>query len=166
MTKRIAALLIAVIIPITLIFTGCGSTQLTTQEYYDQLYADFKEYVADLKEVSEIQTSAPSVSTLQSQKEKAEEICEKAEKTLDKFTKMNPPSQFADKHKKLVSAVELEKKFVKATAKIFTAGSESELLEYTNEAEKIFDGISEEQQFATIFMELFLEVKSELEGEQ
>ena len=158
MTKRITALLIAVLFPITFIFSGCGK-QLTAQEYSEQLYSTFKQYLADLTEVSGIQAGT-SVSEIQSQREKAKELCEKAEKTLDEFAKMTPPSQFADRHKKLISAVGLEKDFLKVTAKIFTASSADELSKYTKEAEAFFDGTPEEQQFAAVFLELFKEVQS------
>lgn len=162
MTKRITALLIAVIIPFTVIFTGCGSKQLTTKEYYDELYATFKEYVADLKEVSTMQAKATTLAEVQSQLGKAKDICGKAGKTLDKFVKMKPPSQFADKHKKLLSAVDLEKKFVNTVEKAFSSKSADELAKYTKEAEAVFDNIPSEQQFAAVFKDLLLEVKGAL----
>lgn len=157
MTKRIASLLAATLIPIALIFTGCGK-RLTEREYFDELYATFKQYSSDMRNIGSLQTNV-SVSELKGQLDRAKELCKTAEKTLDGFMKMNPPSQFDDKHKKLTSAVKLEKDFLKATEKIFTATSEEELSKYTKEAEAVFDGIPEEQQFAAVFLELFLEVK-------
>lgn len=166
MTKRITALLVAVIVPIMLIFTGCGSKQLTVKEYYDELYADYKQYVADLKEITTLQTDAKTIAAVQSQLKKATEICEKAEKTLDKFADINPPSEFADKHKKLLSAVELEKKFLKATAKVFTAKNENELVQYTKDVEAVFNGTPTDKQFASVFMDLILEAKAAADKEK
>lgn len=160
MTKRITALLIAVIIPFTVLFTGCSSKQLTPKEYYDELYATFKEYAADLKEVSAMQAKATTLAEVQAQLGKAKEICGKAGKTLDKFGKMKPPSQFADKHKKLLSAVDLEKKFINAAEKVFNSKSIDELAKYTKEAEAVFDNVPSDQQFAAVFMNLLLEVKA------
>lgn len=160
MTKRLTAFLIAVIIPFTVLFTGCGSKQLTPKEYYDELYATFKEYVADLKEVSALQAKAKTLAEVQAQLSKAKDICGKAGKTLDKFGKMKPPSQFSDKHKKLLSAVDLEKKFVSTVEKAFNSKTVDELVKYTKEAETVFDNIPSEQQFAAVFMDLLLEVKA------
>lgn len=159
--KRVAVLLIAVLLPITLIFSGCGK-ELTAQEYSDQLVSAFKQYAADLSEINTIQSGAGTVSELQDQQKKAKEICEKAEKTLNEFKKMKPPSQFADKHKKLISAVELEKDFLKATAKLFTASSAEEISSYTEDIEAVFSGTPEEQQFGAVFMDLFRDVQNAL----
>lgn len=160
-SKRIAVLILTVLLPIMLIVTGCGQKkELTTQEYYDQLYDNFKQYIADLQEIDGIQTSVSTVNELQDQLQKATEICEKAEKTLDNFIKMAPPSRFADKHKTLVSAVELEKKFVKAAQKIFTAKTADELEQYKNEAESIFADVPNEQQFTGVLAKLLPEVKA------
>ncbi len=166
MTKRIIALLIAVIIPAAMIFTGCSSKQLTTQEYYDQLYANFKEYAAELKEITTIQTNVKTIDDVQKMLNKANDTCGKADAVLDKFSKMNPPSQFADKHKKLLSAIETEKKFISTVKKIFTSKSLSELSQYTNEAQSVFNGIPEKQQFAAVFMDLILEAKAAADKEK
>lgn len=136
--------------------------QLTPQEYYDELYATFKEYVADLKEVTELQTKVKTIADVQSLFSKSKEICEKAEKTLNKFAKMNPPSQFADKHKKLLSAVDTEKKFINAVMKVFTSKSLDELAKNTKEATEITTNVSAENQFAAVCASLILEVKRSL----
>lgn len=162
MTKRITALLIAVIIPFTVILTGCGSKQLTPKEYYDELYATFKEYAADLKEVSALREKSKNLAEVQAQLSKAKELCGKAGKTLDKFGKMKPPSQFADKHKKLLAAVDLEKNFVNTVEKAFSSKSVDELAKYTKEAEAVFDNVPSDQQFPAVFMDLLLEVKAAL----
>lgn len=164
MTKRITVLFAAVLLPILLIVTGCGAAkELTVQEYYDRLYDNFKQYVSDLQEIGEIETSVSSVDDLKDKLQRAREICEKADKTLDNFVNMAPPSHFAEKHKTLVSAVRLEKEFVKAAEKIFTASSADELEQYKTEAEAIFHNVPEEQQFAGVFADLILEVKAAAE---
>lgn len=164
MTKRITALLLAVLLPIAFILTGCGSKELTVQEYSDQLYSTFKQYSDDLRNIGSLETNV-GVSELQSQLNKAKELCETAEQTLDSFINMSPPSQFADNHKKLTAAVEDEKSFLQAVEKIFTSASADELSKNTQEAETFYDKIPEEQQFASIFLELFLEVQSALEDQ-
>ena len=159
MTKRIAALLVAVLFPITLIFTGCGK-QLTEQEYFDGLYANFKEYLAAMEEIETVQTDVSSSQEIMLEQTKATEICKKAEQALDKFNKLNPPDSFADKHKTLLSAVELEKEFVRAAQKVLTARTPAEYEQYSLEASMVFADIPVEQQFAAVFAELLLEVQS------
>lgn len=160
MLKRITALLIMVIIPITLIFTGCGK-RLTEEEYHDELYTDFKEYAAVLNEIETIQANVTSSQEIMLEQTKATEVCEKAEKALEKFEKMNPPDGFTEKHKTLLKAVELEKKFVNASEKVLTARTPFELEEYATEAAMIFAGTPEDQQFAAVLSDLLLDLKAE-----
>lgn len=160
MTKRITALLIAVIIPIMTIFTGCSSKPLTPKEYYDELYTAFKEYVAELKEVTTLQTNVKTIEDVQTQLSKAKDICTNAEKALDKFSRLNPPEQFADKHKKLLTAVDTEKKLIKAMGKVFTAKSLSDLAQFTKDVQAVTSGVPTDQQFAAVFKDLILEVKA------
>lgn len=163
MTKRVTVLLAAVLIPIMLLVTGCGkNNELSMQEYYDRLRGDFKQYIDDLKEVGDLQTSVDSVDDLKAQQQKAKELCEKAEKTLDDVIKMTPPSHFAEKHKTLVSAAELEKRFLQATEKVFTATTSDELEKYLNETEAVFKNVPMERQFAGVITDLLLEVKEKL----
>lgn len=162
LTKRFIALLIAALIPITLIFTGCGK-RLTASEYYDELYADLKEYAAALIEIENVQVDVTSSQEKMLEQTKATEICENAEKVLEKFDEINPPEQFAEKHKAFLSAVELEKKFVRASEKVLTARTPFELEQYSNEAAAVFAGVPEERQFAAVLSDLLSDVKAEAE---
>lgn len=159
MTKRISALLIAVLLPIALIFTGCG-TRLTEQEYYDELYADLKEYAAALNEIETVRADAPSSQEKMLEQTKASEICQRAEQALDKFNKLNPPESFADKHKKLLTAVRYEKDFVKASQKVLSARTPFEYEEYSIEAALIFADVPEEQQLISVMSSLLSELRA------
>lgn len=161
MPRRITTLLIAVIIPITLIFTGCGK-QLTEREYYDGLYANFKEYAAALEEIETVQADVTSSQEIMLEQTKATEVCKKAEKVLEKFQKMNPPGKFSEKHKTLIAAVELEKKFVRASEKVLTAKTPFEFEQYSSEATMIFAGVPENRQFVAVLDDLLSEVKGAL----
>ena len=159
MTKRFTALLIAVLLPITLIFTGCG-TRLTEQEYYDELYAGFKEYAEALEEIETVQADVGSSQEKMLELTKAAEICEKAEIALEKFNKINPPAGFAEKHKTLLTAVGYEKEFVKASRKVLAARTPFEYEEYSIEAAMIFADVPEEQQLIAVMSSLLSEVKA------
>lgn len=97
------------------------------QDYYDQLGANFKEYVAATKDFSSIQTNVTTAAQAEQEKSKAQELCKKAETVLDKFAKMQPPSKYSEKHNELIKSIELEKKFWESSAKIFTAKTDSEI---------------------------------------
>ena len=160
MTKRITALLIAVLLPITFILSGCGSKELTPQEYRDQMYDNFTQYLETLREISGVQAEVSTVEELRERQKEAGQLCRNAEMILNLYKEMTPPSQFADKHKKLLTAVESEKGFLQAVEKVFTAASADELSKNKKEADTFFDGIPEKQQFPAVFLELFLEVQS------
>lgn len=158
-TKRYIALLIAVIIPAALILSGCGK-RLTAKEYYEELYADFKEYAAAVKEIELVRPNVTSSQEIMVEQTKATEICEKAAKALEKFDKINPPKQFAEKHKAFLEAVELEKKFVSATEKVLTARTPAEAEQYATEATMVLAGVPEEKQFAALLLNLISEAKA------
>lgn len=157
--KRVIALLIALVLPITFIFSGCGK-RLTEQEYYDGLYANFKEYAAALDEIENVRAYVSSSQEKMLELTKAAEICEKAEKALQKFDKINPPRGFDEKHKTLLAAVEYEKEFVNASRKVLAARTPFEYEEYSIEAAKVFAGVPEEQQLIAVMSSLLPEVKA------
>lgn len=161
MTKRMTALLLAVIIPITLLLAGCGSKQLTAQEYFDELGACYKEYSAAFKELSPLIDAAKDVASAKSNSAKAKDICSRVDKALTKFEKLNPPSQFSAQHKKLVASIANERKFVKAAEKLFTADTLDGLLSARNELQAT-ENIPADQQFLSIFLQLIKDVKSAL----
>lgn len=162
MTKRITALLIAVIIPAALIFSGC-SKRLSAKEYYDQLYANFKEYTAAAGEIATVQDGIKNGAATDSLRAQATEGCKKAMTALEKFDKMNPPKMFSDKHKKLVEAVDLEKKFKTASEKLLIATNSADEAAATSELSAVFSSVPESQQFPALFVSLLPEAKSEAE---
>ncbi|MDE6726586.1 MAG: hypothetical protein K2J80_01445 [Oscillospiraceae bacterium] len=161
MIKRIVVLLAAVLLPVALIFTGCGSKQLTAQEYFDELSACYKEYSAAFKELSPIIEMANDVASAKSNSAKVKDICGRVNKALSKFEKLNPPSQFSAQQKKLVTSIANERKFVKAAENLFAADTLDGLLSARNELQATQD-LPEDQQFLTIFLQLIKDVKSVL----
>lgn len=160
MYKRIIAFLLAVIIPAALFFTGCGSkNRLSEKEYSDALYENFKEYAAVLEEMETVQADVSSSQEKMLEQTKATEICEKAEEILGRFRKLNPPERFIEKHKALVSAAELELKYVRAAKTVLTARTPAERDQYINEAALVFSGVPESQQLPAVLSEIVAEAR-------
>lgn len=157
MTKRIATLLIAVILPITLVFTGCGSDKPTVTEYRDELRDNLKAYTEPIKELSQLADESDTVEKVQANQSKAKEACEEAGKVLDNFEKITPPDQFADKHKNLISTIDSERKFLKASEKLFAAKT-SDDIESANKELAAVQNIPSDQQFLIVFSKLISEV--------
>ncbi len=159
MKKRIHVLF-APIVVFVLLLCGCG--RLSADEYYDQLRAGLNEYSATLKEFDTVRTDVQSSQDIMLEQTKATQICERAEKALDKFKEMNPPKEYSEKHEALVESAEHEKEFVRATKKVLTARTPAELSEYTSEVQAVLSGVPEEKQFASVFKDIVLELKNEL----
>ena len=159
MYKRIIALLLAVMIPAALIFTGCAKERLSEKEYSDALYENFKEYAAALEEMENVQADVSSSQEKMLEQTKATEICEKAEEILERFGKLNPPKRFKEKHKMLVSAAELELKYVRAVKTVLTARTPAERAQYINEAASVFSGVPETQQLPAVLSEIAAEAR-------
>lgn len=156
--KRVVALIIAVIIPAVLVFTGCAKERLSEKEYSDVLSDSFKEYAAALEEMETVQADVSSSQEKMLEQTKATEICENAEEILERFATLKPPKSFSEKHKELVAAAELELKYVRAVKKVLTARTPFEREQYINEAALVFSGVPESQQLPAVLFEIVAEV--------
>lgn len=140
MTKRIISLLIALVIPMALMLSGCKSSKpLTKEEYLDALTADYKEYSAAAKELTAIDSDTFTEQAVKARQEKAKDVCGKMEKALDKFGDINPPADYSKKHKTLLTAVEQEKKFVNASEKPLTSTNFDDINSAKNELVTIYN---------------------------
>lgn len=160
MTKRIVSLLIALIIPMALILSGCkNSKPLTKEEYVDALAADFKEYAAAAKELVAIDSKTFTNEAVKARRSKVKDACGKMEKALDKFADINPPAEFSQKHKTLLEAVGNERKFVKASEKLLTSTNVADVEAAKNELEAI-DNLPTAQTLGSIVLALVKELKA------
>lgn len=164
--KRIIALLLAVIIPAALLFTGCGSKkQLTPQEYYDGLVNTYKEYSSAIKELEPLIVKAKDLNSVKTVSASAKDICGRADKALTKFEKFNPPSKYADKHRKLIASLAEERKFVKAAEKLLTAKTLGDITSANSELDAFLETYNNaplEQLLPGIMLELVKELKADI----
>lgn len=175
MTKRITALLIAVIIPAMLILTGCGDqpdgtvievtpvefapkgAQLTVVEYREELNVLMRNYVVVLNDVP-LDEENDTVAKLKPHWEEARESCRKCNEALDRFGAINPPEILVEKHKKLLKGVNNEKEYVAAMERFLTARNNKDLKRYSEELEKLVDR-PEEETLSAMYLELYREIK-------
>lgn len=175
MTKRIVVLLIAVLIPLTLILTGCGNqpaetvvdvtpvefapegAQLTVVEYRESLELLMKDYVVVLNDVP-LDEENDTVAKLKPHWEEAKESCRKCNEALDRFGMVNPPEKLIEKHKKLLEGVNNEKEYVAAMERFLTAKNNKDLKRYSEELEKLADR-PEEETLPAMYSALHKELK-------
>lgn len=175
MIKRIIALLLAVIIPAALLFTGCGKqpaetvievtpvefapegTQLTVVEYREELNVLMRDYVVLLNDVP-LDEENDTVAKLKPHWEEARESCRRCNEALDKFGTINPPEKLMEKHKKLLVGVNNEKEYVAAMERFLTARNNKALKRYSEELEKLVDR-PEEETLPAMYLELCKELK-------
>lgn len=153
MTKRIVSPMIAVILPIALLFTGCRK-RLSEEEYLEQVKAAYEEYAAALEEFDSVRADVGTSQEIMEEQTKATEICDRAEDALDRFSKMNPPDSYSERHKEVLAATEIEKDFIEAQRKVLSARTPDELSEYISEYEAVFSGVPEEKQLPAVVGEL------------
>lgn len=173
--NRFIALLLAVIIPAALLFTGCGNqpaetvtevtpvefapegTQLTVVEYREELNVLMRDYVVVLNDVP-LDEENDTVAKLKPHWEEARESCRKCNEALDKFGTINPPEKLIEKHKKLLEGVNNEKEYVAAMERFLTARNNKDLKRYSEELEKLVDR-PEEETLSAMYLELYKEIK-------
>lgn len=160
MTKRIVSLIIALVIPVAFMLSGCKvGKPLTEQEYLDTLVADIKEYSAVAKELGGIDSVTFTDQAVKARQDKAKDVCGKMEKALDKFADINPPQNYSEKHKNLLTAVENERKFVKASEKLLTSTDIADIEAAKNELTTIYN-LPTEQTFASVGLALVRDLKA------
>ncbi len=173
--KRIFTLLIAAVIPIMMIFTGCGKqpaetvidvtpvefapegAQLTVVEYRETLMSTMRDYVVVLNAVP-LDEENDTVAKLKPHWEEARESCRKCNEVLDRFGTINPPEKLVEKHKKLLEGVNNEKEYVAAMERFLTAQNDKDLKRYSEELEKLADRPAEET-LSAMYLELCKELK-------
>lgn len=151
-TKLLALLLI----PFMLLLYGCsGSRPLTKEEYGEAIDKAWDEYRDGYG--SYLKISVQVGDDFSKMKEKSDQLlaaCEKMDKALEKFEKLNPPSEFEEIHGKLIKSIEDEKRWQEYRKKGYSAETEEE-------ADTYFEKISEELNAVepgTTFPALYIEI--------
>ena len=125
------ALIIALAIPITILFAACGSQSkavgepMTIQAYYNESYKCFKEFTSGTGKFAALAMkwrfgSAEDIASLK-------EIIKHRETAYDGLEKLNPPSKYKDMHNKILKSLKYERDWDKAVAKYETAKSQDDL---------------------------------------
>lgn len=158
MTKRIAALLVAVILPMTMLFAGCGSKRLSVAEYRDQM----KEYWTEFMQTNTAWTKMASEDLPQTDAEKSKyrDIISRREKALDGIKKINPPQEYTDKHKAIVASLDYEYKWNAAALKLVDAKTEDEAEKIGAELQNIVNSIPDGQSLPLLYLQLYRELKN------
>ena len=159
MTKRITALFMAVLIPLMLMLTGCGSKRLSVTEYRDQM----KEYWTEFMKTTVDWTKMPPENPPQTDAEKSEyrDIISRREKALDGIKNTNPPQEYTDKHKAIVTSLDYEYKWNAAALKLVDAKTADEAEKIGTEIQNIVNSIPDGQSLPLLYAQLYKELKNE-----
>lgn len=171
--KRVCVLIIAAVIPIALLFTGCADVsevevtpvgfspegvQLTVAGYRDALSDAFKEYAVALNTVP-LDEENITPEAMETDRENARESCRKCREALNKYGTMNHHEEFAEKHIKLLDGVNNEMEYVAALEGFLTAKNNAELKKYSELLNEITDRPTE-QTLGGMYVEPMKEVKA------
>lgn len=159
MTKRMAALLLAVILPITLLFAACGKakpTPLTEAEYSERLKASCKAFV---KASTEWTKYAPETAPYtDAQKEKCRKTITDRETALDDIKQLVPPKSCESFHSDMLKSLDYEYEWNKAALKLLDAKDNAAADEVGRELQRIVNSIPEGKSLPGLYFEF---VKSE-----
>ncbi len=137
MTKRALSLIIAAILPITLL-CGCSAKQLTADEYRDEVIAAFKDWdkamddwahycIDNVMVEGKDDTYDYSFEKMPEHKSELKKKLNAVEDALDKIDKVgDPPTEYSDFHKKLKNGVSLDRIRIDLHREIFSAESEED----------------------------------------
>lgn len=139
MTKRVLSLIIALVLPITLL-CGCSARQLTGEEYQDEVIAadkDFNKAVDDWGDYwsKNILTETPDrqydieFQKIQKHKPELEKIINSMEDALDKFDKIgNPPAEpvYEDLNEQLKNSILIDREKLRLDREVISAKSVDE----------------------------------------
>ncbi len=154
MTKRITALIIAVIIPITLMFTGCGkagSAPLTEAEYSERFKASCKAFVkATMAWTKYAPETAPYTDA---QKEECRKTITDRENALDEIKQLVPPKSRESFHSDVLKALNYEYEWDKAALRLIDAKDNAAADEIGSELSRIVNSIPEGKSLPGLYSE-------------
>lgn len=157
MAKRAFSLIIALILPITLL-CGCANkpsldgistvdnSPASMQSYYDEIQNCYIEYVSK---------AAPGMM----EPEGMREYVAVRETALDKFAKLNPPEKYAYRHAEMLTAAKKEREWNGVLLKYADGAIDGE--ELNKEIERVFGGKAVRSEFTTKCMEIIVSMNKE-----
>lgn len=159
MTKRLTVLLAAIL----MLLCGCaGNKELTVQEYSDELYRCWGEFLTATAEWTKY---APETYPYSDEDVKGlKETVSRREKALDDLARINPPEKYAERHKALVKSLDYEYKWNKAALDLADAKSAEDADRLGNDIAEIVDSIPEGGSLPSVYMFLYKDLKEELGG--
>lgn len=146
MKTRLLAVVLAVILPITLL-CGCSVERLTLEEYKTEVEAAYKGWMEAVWERAEFGSKNvfkdpdnPDFDALCKNRAGLEQKILQVDTALDEFDKLgNPPAEYDELHNKLKNAVAIEREWVKTLLGITDSQTKEEYLAALKKAETFFD---------------------------
>ncbi|MDE6731611.1 MAG: hypothetical protein K2J77_01870 [Oscillospiraceae bacterium] len=152
--KRIIALLVAVIIPITLLFTACGKASpapLTEAEYSERFKASCKAFV---KASTAWAMCAPETAPYtDAQKEECRKTITDRENALDEIKQLVPPKSRKSFHKDILKSLDYEYEWNKAALRLIDAKDNAEADEIGRELSRIVNSIPEGKSLPGLYLD-------------
>lgn len=154
MTKRVLSLIIALILPITLL-CGCSAKRLTADEYQNEVISNVKNWYKAIDDWGDYSINNVMVEnedgnyvySFEKMPEHKSELKKKfnaVEDALDKIDKVGkPPEEYDDFHKKLKNGVSLERKWLSLQRDLLSARSEEEFYATNEEIVAHIDSTSD-----------------------
>ena len=158
MSKRMTALFIAVLLPITFILSGCGNSRLTPEEYRDELQSRIKDYASALTEIAlDIQVFDESGV----QPSDFEDHCKAHEKAIKNIEKIKYPAELVYKHELLLEAFEIERDWLEAVRELMSTKTPEEKEQALQKIQTI---ASSENTFMIRYVEILRELPKDTGG--
>lgn len=152
MTKRITALLIAVLLPITFILSGCGK-RLTPEEYRDELKERVSDYCSVLTKIAFEDIKAFDKSGVEPSE--FEKHCKDFDKAIKNIEKIKYPAELVYKHELLLKAFDIERDWLEAVRELMSTKTPEEKEQATQKIQTI---ASSENTFMVRYMEILSEL--------
>ena len=160
MSKRMTALFMAVLLPIALIFTGCGK-RLTAEEYRDELQSRIKDYASALTEIAMDIQAFDESGVKPSDFEEHSKTLEKAIKNLEKI---KPPADMDSKHKWFLEAFDYERKWLAAVRELMSTKTSAEKEQAIQKIQDIANAAVQEKAFLARYVEIVKELPRDTGG--
>lgn len=152
--KRYFALIVAVIIPITLLFAACGkahSAPLSEAEYSERLKTSCKAFVkATMAWTAYAPETAPFTDA---QKEECRKTITDRENALDEIKQLVPPKSRKSFHSEMLKSLDYEYEWNKAALKLIDAKDNAAADEIGRELSRIVNSIPDGKSLPGLYAE-------------
>lgn len=167
MTKRISTLILALLLPLAFLISGCSLERMTRLDYYNETDRCWKEFMDTNTELTGgLSTKDALLPNFRLGNDddiaRLKEIVARRNKALSDFEKLRPPKEYKDQHKEIVKGIKLEYKWNEALLDLANAKTEADRDKVSENLTAVLDTLPYDSYFPFTYAKLAKQLREDI----